>query len=52
MRGLTPQEIISKSQVERNAVKEPIREMHAVDAMLAPRRELQTRERIGLLPVD
>ena len=50
--GLTPQEIISKSQVERNVVKEMICEMRAVKPMRGHRRELQTRGKIEILPVD
>jgi hypothetical protein len=44
--SLTPQEIISKSQVERNVVKEMICEMRAVKPMREPRRELQRRGKI------
>jgi len=50
--GLTPQEIISKSQVERNVVKEMICEMRAVKPMRGHRRELPTRGKIEILPVD
>ena len=44
--GLSPQQIISKSQVERNVVKEMICEMRAVKPMRELRRELQTRGQI------
>ena len=50
--GLTPQQIISKSQVERNVVKEMICELRAMKPMREPRRELQTRGQIEILPVD
>lgn len=50
--GLTAQQIISKSQVERNVVKEMICELRAVKPIREPRRELQTRGQIEILPVD
>jgi len=50
--GLSAQQIITKSQFERNVVKEMICEMRAVKPMREPRRELQTRGQIEILPVD
>ena len=50
--GLSPQQIIAKSQIERNLVKEMICELRAVKPMREPRRELQTRGQIEILPVD
>jgi SAM-dependent methyltransferase len=50
--GLNPQQIISKSQSERNVVKEMICELRAVKPMREARRELQTRGQIEILPVD
>ena len=50
--GLNPQQIISKSQAETNVVKEMICELRAVKPMREPRRELQTRGQIEILPVD
>ena len=50
--GLNPQQIIAKSQVERNVVKEMICELRAVKPMREARRELQTRGQIEIVPVD
>jgi hypothetical protein len=50
--GLSPQQIITKSQFERNVVKEMICEMRAVKPMREARRELQTRGQIEIVPVD
>ena len=50
--GLTPQQIMSKTQFERNVVKEMICELRAVKPVREARRELQTRGQIEILPVD
>ena len=50
--GLSPQQIITKSQFERNVVKEMICEMRAVKPMRERRPELQTRGQIEIIPVD
>ena len=50
--GLSPQQAIAMAQYERNVVKEMICEMTAVKPMREARRELQTRGKIEILPVD
>ena len=50
--GLNPQQIVTKSQFERNVVKEMICAMHAVKPIREARRELQTGGQIEIVPVD
>lgn len=50
--GLSPQEAFTKSQCERNVVKEIICEMRAVKPMREPKRELQTPSQIEILHAD
>jgi SAM-dependent methyltransferase len=49
--GLTPQQMYTKGQYERNVVQEMICEMRAVKPMREPVRELQTRPQIDIVPV-
>ncbi len=48
--GLNPQEIFTKTQYERNVVKEMICEMRAIKPMREPKQELQTPMQIEILP--
>jgi len=49
--GLTAQQIINKSQIERNVVKEMLCELRAVKPMRERRPELQTRGQVEIVPV-
>ena len=50
--GLSPEEILTKVQIERNIVREMVCELHAVKPMREPRRELQSPKQIEIILVE
>jgi SAM-dependent methyltransferase len=50
--GLSHQEVLAKTQCERNLVREMICELRAVKPVREPKRELQTPLYIEIFPVD